>query len=77
MQSSAKMVNVGLKGLSNIRDSPDKTTCLCHIYMVVILRACFFFAETFRSFFAMTFWPLKHFNHLFHNCIKTRYTSVF
>jgi len=43
VQSSAKMVNVGLKGLSNIRDSPDKTTCLCHIYMVVILRACFFF----------------------------------
>jgi len=36
-----------------------------------------FFAETFRSFLAETFWSLKHFGHLSHSCVKTRHKSVF
>jgi len=39
------------------------------------LLRCFFFAETFRSFFAETFWSLKDFGHLSHSCIKTRCSS--
>ena len=36
----------------------------------------FFFTETFRSFFAETFWSLKHFGHLSHGCIKTLRNNV-
>ena len=39
--------------------------------------SCFFFAETFRSFFAKIFWSLRHFGHLSHSCIKTHGNSVF
>jgi len=42
-----------------------------------ILRAwvCFF-AETFRLYFAVTNWSLKHFGNLSYSCIKTRCNSV-
>jgi len=36
----------------------------------------FLFAETFRSFFAVAFWSLKHFGHLSHSCIKTSHNRV-
>ena len=36
-----------------------------------------FFAETFRSFLAETFWSRKNFGHLSHSCIKTRPKGVF
>jgi len=35
-----------------------------------------FFPETFRSFFAETFWSLKHFSHLSHSCNKTCCSNV-
>jgi len=41
-----------------------------------MLGSCFFFSETFWSFSAEIFWPLKHFSHLSHSCIKTRHKSV-
>jgi len=41
------------------------------------LPACFFFVETFRSFFAETFWTLKHFGIVSRSCIKTCHTSAF
>jgi len=37
---------------------------------------CLFFAETFRSSLAETFWSLRHFGHLSHSCIKTHRNTV-
>jgi len=36
-----------------------------------------FFAETFRSFFAETFWSLTYFDHLSHSCVKTHHKIFF
>jgi len=45
--------------------------------LTMVAGVCFFFAETFRSFLAETFWSLKHFGNLSHSCVKTRHKSVF
>ena len=42
------------------------------------VRTSFFFSLKYLShFFPGTFWPLKHFGHLSHSCIKTHHNSVF
>jgi len=46
--------------------------CDLHIFLTPV-----FFAEAFWSFFADTFWLLKHFGYLSHGCIKTHHNSVF
>ena len=53
-------------------------TINCILFLVAfVVVSCFFFAETFRSFFADTFWSLKHFGHLSHSCVKTCCNSVY
>jgi len=49
--------------------------CVC-VHPLSSVSLAVFFAEAFSSFFAATFWSLKHFVRLSHSYIKTRRSSV-
>jgi len=44
--------------------------------MLITSASGIFFAEVFRTFFAETFWSLRHCSHLSHSCMKTCRNSI-